>query len=521
MCYIRRSDRGAALQGVRLIGAHTDDAWHAGNNLGPTMVSDSIRQSAGWIRDRIQSRELAMICLDPDGAVCSWVKPEDADATMLETAIEGAGSGIDQDLLDPEAHAGISERFPQLPLELNFELLPADETSTGSRAAVMACPDIPGRLLKDELDAMGVRVGRFTTIWHAGAAVWDPGADSASQAAQRIVSSDTPIAACVLIDPTDGRLIWTWSREGRLITGGTIRIQRTGTGSDSGSGSLVRQQDIARLGADWLAWSSQLGVSPSRIVLVGNPTQIQGEATNSEGAEQSAPPMRGMSPGQIGMALSKAWPGATIDFIEHDDPIAETLNKIATGQRGQSLESLIGLSGRPVKAHRSMYRWAGVALLAIAATIVLLAMEMKSQATDIENQTKQLENQRMELINGYDAQLVLSMAPEMDLDAKLKQLRGSQKPIEVARTKPILEELETLSHVFGIPGIEVSSIKLTSVSVTIIVKVDEITEAEQINQSLSLINGSNLSWNTMSPRTRGDKIEATFFARWQLAEVDS
>ena len=53
------------------------------------------------------------------------------------------------------------------------------------------------------------------------------------------------------------------------------------------------------------------------------------------------------------------------------------------------------------------------------------------------------------------------------------------------------------------------------------VKVNDITQAEQINQSLSLINGSNLSWNTMSPKTSGDKIEAIFFARWQLAEGDS
>lgn len=58
-------------------------------------------------------------------------------------------------------------------------------------------------------------------------------------------------------------------------------------------------------------------------------------------------------------------------------------------------------------------------------------------------------------------------------------------------------------------------------SATIVVKVDEITDAEQIYQSLSLINGSNLNWNNMRPETSGDKIEATFFALWQSPEDDS
>lgn len=523
VCYIQRADRGAALRGLRLIGAHTDDTWKAGTSADPSLIAESITQSARWIQERLsannakssESRTLSVLCLDSDGAVCSWIKPEDADVSLLDAAITGDQNEHDQDSLEPQEHSGISERFPQLPLELSFELLDESETSTGSRRAVMASPDVPGRLLKDELDAIGIRVDCVTSIWHALASVWDPGAGNAAHSEQRIVSSDAPIAATIAIDAGDSnsaRLIWTWSREGKFITGGSSRIQTIASEHPSEARqALIRSEDIARVCSDWLGWSSQLGVSPSRVIFVGNPAQTVQDPTE-EGQAPNA--HQGLTAGEIGVALSQAWPDATIDLIEHNDPIGETLLKIATGQRGQNLVSLSNLGNRPGRAHRSMYRWAGLALVAVAAAIMLLSYQLFTQAGQIKSRTLGIENDRLTAINDFDPELVRSLIPANDLDKRLAAMRRSQGPIRSASTKPILEELETLSYVFGIPGVEIQTIKLGTTAVTVTLRVDDIAQAEQINQSLAAIKGSHLRWRNMTPKNQGGKIAATFTARW-------
>ena len=520
---------------MRLIGGHTDETWRAGATSDPSLVAQAVRESADWIRDRLstggtKSRLLKVVCIDPDGAVCSWVKPEDADPTLIDAAITNGLSEYDPDSLEPAMHGGMSERFPRLPLELSFDLLAADETSNGSRAAIMACPDVPGRLLKDELDAMGIRVECFTSLWHAIASVWDPGSDGSAHSAQRIVASDAPIAATIMVDEQDARLIWTWSRAGRLITAGSSRLRHISRSDHDHRASVtVREQDIARVCADWLSWSSQLGVSPSRIVFV-SPSQAEGRANesmldsksgshdNEHGADRTHETEHGLSPSQIGASLTRAWPEATIDLLEHEDPIGETLRLIATGQRGGALASLDGLTNRPGRVHRSMYRWAGAAMVAVSAALGIFAYQLYEQAGVIQDETKAIEIDRMTLFNDFDPTLVMSAIPTVDLQTKLNELRRSQGPLVVSRSKPILQELETLSYVFGIPGIEVDQIRLNNSTVTVILKVRDLAQAEQISQSLVAIKGSNLRWNTMSPKNIGSgenaRIEATYSGIW-------
>lgn len=521
MCYIRRADRGAALRGVRLIGPHTNDSWQAGDRIDPSLVAQSINEAALWIKDRLasgsgsSSKTLDVLCLDADGAVCSWVKPEDADPTLLDAAISGAISQHDFDELDAPTHTGVNERFPNLPMELNYEMLNPDETSTGSRAAVMAIADVPGRLLKDELDSMGIRVECFTSIWHALASVWDPGSGAPSNSVQRVVSSDSPISAVIAVDASEGRLIWTWSRQGELITAGSSRVQLIK--DEHELVPHIRQEDISRVCSDWLGWSSQLGVSPSRILFIGNSTQVV-EPNTEPSNELNSPNVNGLTPGQIGVALTKSWPNATVDLVEHDDPIGETLSKVKSGQ---DITPLSGLTSRPGKVHRSMYRWASMALVAVAATIGLFAYQLYSHADSIKEQTSLIEIDRMNAMNAFDPELVLSMLPVMDLQARLDQMRSSQGPLSVKEAKPILEELETVSYVFGIPGIELDSIRLNNTAVTVIMRVEEINQAEQVYQGLSAIRGSHLRWSSMAPKNQGQKIQVTYNARWIDEEGDS
>lgn len=531
VCYIRRTDRGGALRGLRLIGPHTDDTWQAGAGGDPALVMQTIDESAAWVRDRLASgggpsKSLGVLCLDPDGAVCSWVKGEDADPVLLDAAITSAGD-YDPDALEPEPNAGLRDRFPKLPLELGFEALNSDETSTGSRAAVMAAPDVPGRLLKDALDAMGIRVERFTTLWHAMAGVWDPGAGPGEHSAQRIVSSDAPIAAVIAADSDDGRLVWTWSRGGRLICAGTSRIRVLVDGPQRFA--LVRDQDIARLCADWLGWSSQLGVSPSRIVFVGSPEQEREPAQSDDGPNTNTGTgtgtgtggegtVQGLSPAQIGTALSRAWPEATIDLIGEPDPVGATLRRLAQGELGGDLPTLGSLSNRPTRAHRSMYRWGGLALVGVAAVICIFAYQLFSYSGRIQSETSAIVAQRTELLNAFDPQLVISPLPVKDLETTRDQIARAQGPIQVVKSKPIMQALDTISYVLGTLGIDLDKITLNGRNVTVTIRVADVKQAEQINQSLRSIQGSHLVWRSMTPTNRGEQIQATYIASWDDGE---
>ena len=526
ICYIQRTDRGAALTGVRLVSRHSDDRWLASLADDPTLASESISSCTQWIRDRLsqsgKSKSLAVVCLDADGGVCSWVKPEDANETVLNEAI--ADQAQDHDELEPETHSGVGERFPKLPLEISFEQLSGEQTSVGSRTAVIAIPDIPGRLIKDELDSLGIQSGCFTTIWHAMAHVWDPSVNQNANAAQRIVASDTPICATLILDADAGRMLWTWSRNGELIAAGSARVQTLknkieNSESHTLASVLIRPQDIARVCSDWLGWSSQLGVSPSRVMIVGQPGIERSAENQTESGEQA--PTRGLDAGQVGVALSRAWPEATVDLIEHDDPIGETLSQLASNDRYLTLAPLKSLNDRPGRSHRSMYRWAGFSLLMVSAMFVFLAFQLFAQGRSIRSERSTIANDRLTALDAYDPQLVTSMIPARDLQSKLSQVRRSQGPLRIAKARPILEELETISYIFGIPGIEIDKIRLNSSTGTVTIRVDEIAQAEQINQSLSSIAGSHLRWNRMVPKNKGTKIEASFTARWNTAEDDS
>ncbi len=511
LCYIRRTDRGAALRGLRLLGGHTDDTWDSGSGADPTLVLETISESAEWIRHRLDassSRELGALVLDPDGAVCTWVKPEDADPTMLDAAISEGPIEHDPDDLEPVVQSGISDRLPRLPRELDFQALSTEQTSTGARAAIFAIPDVAGLLLMDALDAMGIRPQRFTTIWHALSLAWDPGFAQGSSA-QRIVSSDSPVAAVIAIDPIDARLIWTWSREGELICAGSMRLRRVQ--HDHEPRAVVRSGDIARLCADWLSWSSQLGLSPSRVVVLGDPAV-------GEISEDTPPHEQPLDPGQMGSALSQRWPDATIDLMGESDPIGATLRKIAQQERCGALGMLSGLESRPTRAHRSMFRWAGLALTGAALVVLLVGYQMMSRASAVRNETRAIQAQQGEALRSYDERLFMSMIPVLDLQAERNQIAGAQSPISVVQSKPILRALETVSFVIGAPGIEISKVTINNRTVTLTLEVDNITQAEQINSNLRSIDDRLLRWGSMTPQNRGNKIQVTYLAEWQDEE---
>lgn len=477
--------------------------------LGDTEVAvGTIRDAAAWIKERLlagteKTRQIGTLCLDTDGAVCSWVKPEDADPDLLRASVEQAGE-IDHDDFDAPDASGASERFPDLPLEVDYEPLLGSPTSVGARTAVIAAPDIPARLLIDQLDAIGIRVGSITTLWHAVALAWDPGARASGlKDAQRIVASSSPVTASIVVDAQKGLLVWSWSQAGTLIACGTVRLPRIG-GADHHH-AVVTEPGISRLGADWLGWSSQLGVAPSRIQFIA---PSFGPAVKIEEGDQPNPALDGAG---IGNALSRAWPGASIDLVEHEDPIGETLNQLA---KREVETTLTALGARPGRAHRSMYRWGAASLIAASVVVGIGAWHFLGRASESKNRIAAVAVEQRSLLEALDPSIALSPFPLSEVQTKIAELRGSADPLITAEDRPVMTELDTISLVVGVPGITVQSIVVNSFGATVIVRSDEIKVVELLNQSLDQIGGSSLQWRSPNFVPKGDLIEATFKATW-------
>lgn len=523
ICYLERTDRGLSLDGIRLIGAHSDDHWNASVRGTPDAVLEMIDDAAVWIRQRLKagggtSRSLPILCLDTDGAVCTWTKPEDTSPEMIAAAIDQLDSEQDDDALEGANHSTMGERFPNLPLEVHYQPLSDDQTSDGSRRAVIATPDVPARLLIDELDSMGVRIGRVENLWTLIARAWDPGAQSnaSKKAAQRVISTDDPVCACVVVDANRDRMIWTWSKEGQLIAAGSMRV------GHSADGPTLHESDLSRLCADWIGWASQIGVSPMRVVMVLPEHTRQNDhdsdsETNAPAANPAANP--GLDRSDIARVFSTHWPTATTDIINEADPIQKTLRTALDHEeeRSDGPSEFSSLTNRPGRSHRAMYRWASLALILGGAAISWTGWSLYSRGSDTAQQAKSVRSEMVQQIMTLQPPIQDLRLPTAELQARLNKLVAQTGPMQVTPTKPILEELETISFVLGMSGIEIDSIQLTHTLAKLKIRVsgDDLSLAEQINESLRSIQGSNLQWRPQPELVkRGDKIEASFTAVW-------
>lgn len=500
-CYIQRSDRGALIRTAWLLGERTSERWDAEPAVDALSAEQTARETAEWIRARLNetrsAKRLDTMCLDTDGAACSWVRGRDAETELIRSAIDGAGSenSAEEDGLDAAHAGGIGDRLPNLAREIDIDVLSDVTSDPLGRAAVLAAPDAPIRLVLDRLDAMGIRVSRVVTIWHALAEAWDPGARSSSTDHAGIVATDHPPAAVVAIDHESGRLIWSWSREGKLLACGSIRVRRLRS-DDRTWHAEVLEHDIARLAGDWLGWSAQLGLCPSRVIVVGQP----------------AP--GGMSGGEIGKALVRAWPGTLTDIIGTEDAVGETLRRTLDSK---PIGTFAPLSERPTRSHRAAYRWSAVAMLLAAACIAALAGGLFSRASSTRGLESTIRTERTELISAVDPSLALDPFPVQRLDDRIAQLQRRTVRLDIESPRPILRELETLSFVLGMPDVTIELIDLTESLVSIKVRIENISAGEQLDQALRSIGGSELNWRDPNyiTNTNDRTLSVTYSASWR------
>lgn len=546
ICYLIRTDRGARLLGVRIADAHGDEIWHAPSEADQR---DVVVRASEWIADQLvnSGKRIDRLCLDVDGAVCSWLHATSADPKLVRALIEGARP-VDDAFGEDAGEAPM--RFPDLPGEVGFQPLATPPASSGgitllpqpksqpvehvSRFGVVATPDIPARLLIDELDRKGIEVGSVVSLWHVGSRVWDPKAPtpgsglpngSASSPSSNIVgdSAHESCTAVVLIDPL-GRLVWAWSLRGELLSAGSLRLpSRKLKDADHEHAepedaprlkgevfaASLGENAIGRLSAEWLGWGAQLGLVPERVTVIATATAFKAEESIDAAA--------------LGTAIRRALPSSSVDLIDDEDPVGLTLRRFAERiDRGKepktadgAREALLELNNRAGKSHRGMYRWVALALVVASVLLIAVSIKLRSVAKDVTNQEAAVRVQKREILVKIDPILETDPLPEIRLAQIVGELQGKVAPAgAVPPPLPILQEFETMSLLLGDPAYEIRQIRFSEVAAQAVVIVEGTSEYEFLREGLRRIAGSRVEWNEPSRAERNGKVEVKLIGVW-------
>lgn len=546
LCYLTRADRGSRLIGVRLVGARVDEQWAVPQT--PTVEGEPelfdetvVHQAADWIRGRTtgeKSRggEIPLICLDADGYSAGWITSPTTERGVVSTVTH---SGVASDDVGSMVGPGLGFYLPS-PREASVQGLAiaaepetkadarpdarrgrdakaeprvAPSTSDAQRIPVLVGADAPVRLLLDALDARAIHVARVTTIWHAMARAW--AADAPARGADRVFAADDSGVTAVALVDVRGRLLWCWAAGGELIAGGSMRIAPP---SGVGRVPVPTPADAARLTSDWMAWSAQLGIVPRRVVCIAADDPV------GEGEERAS-----YHAGQFGAKLTGSWPGAGVDLVLDVDPIGATLKRLAVlvadaepDERG--IAGIESLTRRPGRVHRGAHTWVALGIAAAALLTGGLAWRLRASTIELDNRTLAVNESWNETVRKAYPEIMRqpNVIPEDELQKKLTRheaeiARNSKEP-----TRPIIQELETLSLTLADGEIDLESASFASganSSLIVTLLVPDIKAGESVFKSISSISGSNIESWTPSYTPSGPKVKATFTGKWRAANA--
>jgi len=521
VCAILRRDRGRLTAAVRLVGPRSDESWSpagvastTGAPPAPVAVGSAIlsaeKDAAAWVAGRVGDQaRIAAVCIDVDGALCAWMSAPTREARLVASL---ARSGPAQ----PEADAAFSTNRPASSalsayagsdLDASVQVLgggvaiaePAEPDATpakgkkktkstaaepprAARVPVLAINDLPARLFVDGLDEQGVQVDRVLTLWHAAALAWDPGVGRAV-ALDAAILANAPTTAVVLVDPASSRLLWCWSVGGELLAGGSMRLARQ---RDSDSLALG-EPEAARLATEWVAWSVQLGRTPSRCIAVC--------AANDDAVAMSD------APAAFGRELGAALSGCVVDMASHADPLGVTLTRLAEKLDDAPLSSagavpagLATLASRPGVAHRRMHVWLSLAIIGAAAFLGAVAWRVGSNVGSARIEAVKQTDSWRELLKEVYPEALAAPFPFDKLRSQYDKREKELRPPEAKENaRPILAELEALSFVLGNPDYELSTLQIPSGGQVIIeVRVKNVEQGEELRRSLDAVAGSEI-----------------------------
>lgn len=533
--HLERDASGQSLLAIRLIGDSDSERWTPPADADP---ADTPALAAAWLRTQMGGRgRIGLLSLDLAGAVCSWLDAPSHDAAVVRAAARQAPPGMWGDWsASSGGAAGLDWRAASIGALGGGRdaAKPAGKRSradasgaTTTRSAVLAVSDLPVRLLLDELDRRGVAVERIASLWHAMAAAWDPGAQPDSTKADPtqagldaedssddvvLTFRDASDTAVVLIDAS-GRLAWAWSEGGSLLASGTARLDLSSLRSESSDGhgmpGTPSTPGIAgRLTADWLAWTAQLGRAPARVVCLADETISDGIAS-------------------FGRSLGAAWPGVSVDVFRVPDPVGATLHRLRETSAGGSPlrpmdagSTIAGLSSRPGRSHRAMYRWATLGLLAGSAACVTLGVQLRGVAADARGAAAliaagQRERVAQVLPPGTDLTY-----PALAASQTLEQLRAERAPAQVKPLPPMIAGAEQIGFVISSSDVRLEQLTMASAYANVIVSGETTESVELLPRGLR--GGTDLfRWDSAANISRrGGRLQGEITALWSDSATD-
>lgn len=567
VAYIQREARGTAIVGARLVSVGSEETYRApvvsavgagvgGLGAGGDAVAE-VEALADWLARSVATQRgadpIGMVCLDISGAACAWMNAPSLDSEVMAIVSRQGGAGGSSD--GSEAGYGARnavEFFAPSRLDSTAEALGESGLSVGvganKRVAVLAATDAPARVLVDSLDRRGTPAESVGTIWHAMALAWCR--PSASGGGDAVGEGQERLSAAVMVEPETARLLWCWSRGNkdgaRVLAAGSVRLRRpvqetvvdadgASTGSlNTGENAVAfTRADVSRVVSDWLGWSAQMGVSPSRIVCVV--PEADGGAEGAGGEEL-------LTSRQFGAALAAAWRGATLDMAVHDDPVGATLRRVATfldsqargalaaqssaekaKGAGDSSRVLTGLSSRFGYSHRKMYRWVALSLGVVAVCVGVAGWRLGAAATEADAKRVAFDAKWKEEVSKVEPGAFKGIGVNRSafniITEEVKRLEKQLKPVDVNESgKPLLREFETLSLVLGASGVDVESVKLDEFNPQVVILAPSTAEAEAVLDALRKIGGSDLVDWTATFQQANTKVRGVFSAKWGVIQ---
>ncbi len=548
MCYVQRSGRGDSIVGLRLVAERSDESWLASAPGRSGSVTADAEAAAVWLGQKLakSGNVLDVLCLDSDGSACGWISSPSTDPDVV-AAIARQGTLVTSadgmsNATPLSEYAGTPDDASVAVLALPFvavrrslrEMTGRDKAASGgepSRVGVVAVNDVPARLLLDELDRRGIVVNTVTTLWHALCLALDPAAEVAGPGTDGPVVSDSSNVTAAMVLDSAGRLSWAWSLGGIPIAAGSMRVavdRRAEPVADTGrtGAFLVRGGEASpratihigaaeggRLTTEWLAWSAQLGRSPTRVLCVAS-TNPDGEMASLEA---------------FGSALGKACPGVPIDLSTHDDPIARVLGRLAErvddAPKSPAAPPAIHtpfttLEARPTRVHRRLLIISSLAMTAMAGAVGAAAYRMRVETGEADTSALHAQSAWLEDVKKIDGGLLAKPGEvPLKLGNMVAQLRKDAAPKNTRQdARPILSELATLTMVLGDPEIHLTQIKLDPSSVTIQIQAP-LEQATAVEQALRDISGLRITNWTMSQIRAGESLNVTLRGAWPVVET--
>lgn len=504
--YLMRSASGAAIRRMRFVHARSGSEWAAPTN---SQTPAAIMQAAAaWIAQQLTSvpgdPQLTLV-LDLDGSRCNWLTTPSPDedtvvATLANASVQREAGGGEDDSTSVSwlgSHS-LNEDLSVQPLAAppakrqRFKRGGENGSVENHRIAVLATADLSARLLMDELDKLTITPARVVSLWHIMHEAWH-GEEGALRG--RTQSGNAAATATVVVDP-EGRLCWSWSGPTGLIAGGSMRLRKSdmnsgpsetaaeeggqlASASNNSTASIIEvtRSDVGRLVTEWISWSSQLGIAPSRLSCIG-PTSL-----TSSGLDDDLPLTPSIA--ALGQTLGRVWPGTIVEAQVDDDPIFATLRKsvIAANDLGlpgvdakdaapESQDGRLGLlelSRRPGRASRKVFLWNFVLLVVAAIVIIVLGVRLQQVAHTLEAQALARDasiKPLLESVKDLAPKAIGDPDPAVVLATRLKTLQDERKAIQFE--KPVLAEFFNVIHALdGVEG-ELTSLNISSLVVPLL-----------------------------------------------------